>query len=129
MIQIDTDSPVPLEDQLKRALREAIARGEVQSGDELPSSRQLAGDLGIHFNTVARAYRGLRDEGLLRIGRGRGVVVRAREGDPEDPALHARVLDHLRDAVTEARLGGIPLARTEELFRSYLERWQEESKA
>jgi len=125
MIRIDLDSPVPLEEQLRSALREAIARGEVEPGQELPSSRQLGGDLGIHWNTVARAYRRLRDEGLLVIGRGRGVYVRSRdEADAEAPELRARVEEKLRDAVTEAKLGGWSLERLETIFHSHLDEWR-----
>ena len=130
MIRIDLDSPVPLEEQLRSALREAIARGEVAAGQELPSSRQLGGDLGIHFNTVARAYRRLRDEGLLTIGRGRGVYVRARDEDAADaPEVRSRVEEKLRDVVTEATLGGWSLERLEELFREHLDEWRGASAA
>lgn len=127
MIQIDLESTVPLEEQLRQAVREAIARGEVLPGQELPSSRQLAADLGIHWNTVARAYRSMRDDGLLVIGRGRGVLVRAREGSPEDPELRERVIAKMRDAVTEARLGGIDLDAIGGIFQRHLESWQEEA--
>lgn len=75
---MSVDSSVPLEEQVREQIREAIARGEVVAGDPLPSVRQLAGDLGIHWNTVARAYRRLRDEGLLVVGRGRGKSLRCR---------------------------------------------------
>ena len=129
MIQIDLESTVPLEEQLRAGIREAIARGDVESGQELPSSRQLAADLGIHFNTVARAYRSMRDEGLLVIGRGRGVFVRERESSPDDPTMRRRVMDKMRDAVTEARLGGIPLEEIGGIFQDHLESWQQEAKS
>jgi GntR family transcriptional regulator len=77
MIRIDLDSPKPLEEQISLALRQALAQGAIASGEELPSVRQLAGDLGVHWNTVARAYRRLADEGLLIVRRGRGAVIRA----------------------------------------------------
>jgi len=116
---------VPLEEQLRGALREAIADGRVGPGEELPSSRQLAGDLGIHHNTVARAYRRLRDEGLVVIGRGRGVLVRAREPETAAaPELRLRVEQKLRDAITEARLAGLPLERFEDLMRRQLAAWR-----
>jgi len=76
VIRIDVAGPKPLEEQITLALRQALAQGGIAPGDELPSVRQLAGDLGVHWNTVARAYRRLADEGLLVVRRGRGAVVR-----------------------------------------------------
>ena len=75
MIRIDLDSPKPLEEQIVVGLRQALAQGTLAPGAELPSVRQLAGDLGVHWNTVARAYRRLADEGVLLVRRGRGAVV------------------------------------------------------
>ncbi len=126
MIQIDLESSVPLEEQLCRAIREAMARGEVVPGDELPSSRQLGRDLGIHWNTVARAYRRLRDEGLLTIGRGRGVFARSREAsDNGSPELLGRIEERIKDLLTEARLGGLSLDRVDALVKQQLEEWAE----
>lgn len=76
MIRIDVSGPRPLEEQITLALRQALAQGGIAAGEELPSVRQLAGDLGVHWNTVARAYRRLADEGLVVVRRGRGAVVR-----------------------------------------------------
>jgi DNA-binding transcriptional regulator YhcF (GntR family) len=76
LIRVDVTSPRPLEEQITLAIRQGLAQGNLAPGDELPSVRQLAGDLGVHWNTVARAYRRLADEGLLVVRRGRGVVVR-----------------------------------------------------
>jgi DNA-binding transcriptional regulator YhcF (GntR family) len=76
VIRIDVSGPKPLEEQITQALRQALAQGGIAAGDELPSVRQLAGDLGVHWNTVARAYRRLADEGLVVVRRGRGAVVR-----------------------------------------------------
>ncbi|MEW6278583.1 MAG: GntR family transcriptional regulator, partial [Candidatus Eremiobacterota bacterium] len=73
MIRIQVDSTVPLVEQLQQELRRAIARGEVGPGDPLPPVRQLAADLGINWNTVARAYRALELEGLVSTARGRGT--------------------------------------------------------
>jgi GntR family transcriptional regulator len=125
MIAIDLDSPIPLEDQLCRAIREAIARGEVAAGDPLPSSRQLAGDLQIHWNTVARAYRRLSDEGLLSVRRGRGVVVKPlpKSTDPT-PAILDRVSVAVREAITEARLNGMTLKAFGELVDGEIHRWK-----
>lgn len=75
MLTISLNSPVPIHDQLVAGLRGLIASGALAKGDELPPVRQLAADLGINLNTVARAYRELTDSGLLASVRGRGTVV------------------------------------------------------
>lgn len=75
MLTISLASPVPIHDQLVAGLRGLIASGALAKGDELPPVRQLAADLGINLNTVARAYRELTSAGLLASVRGRGTVV------------------------------------------------------
>lgn len=74
-LKIDSSSPVPLHEQVAAAIRRAIADGEAEPGDRLPPARDLAAVLEVNPNTVLRALRTLRDEGLLEFRRGRGVTV------------------------------------------------------
>jgi GntR family transcriptional regulator len=121
MISIDLDSGTPLEEQIHRELRRAIAAGAVGPGDRLPSARQLGADLGVHWNTVARAYRRLHEEGLATVGRGRHVVVHRPAPDPD--AARVRVDAKLRDLVTEARLAGMTRRGVQEALLVELDRW------
>jgi GntR family transcriptional regulator len=119
-MKVVLDSPVPLEEQLYRELRHSVASGEVSVGQELPSVRQLAGDLGIHWNTVARAYRRLAEEGLVAIRRGRSARVLPQTTSSRrapDRSLRETVAQKLRDTLTEAHLGGLPLEDVQALFR------------
>lgn len=75
VLEIDVSSPVPLHEQVAGAIRRAIAEGEAVPGERLPPARDLAAVLGVNANTVFRALRTLRDEGLLEFRRGRGVTV------------------------------------------------------
>ena len=72
--------------QLANVLAAAIRRGELAAGDRLPPVRQVAAELGVNFNTIARGYRLLADQGLVETRRGRGTSV-TEGGDLSDPAL------------------------------------------
>lgn len=74
-LYVDGSSPVPLHEQVAAAIRRAIADGEASPGERLPPARDLASVLGVNTNTVLRALRTLRAEGLLEFRRGRGVTV------------------------------------------------------
>jgi DNA-binding transcriptional regulator YhcF (GntR family) len=120
VITVSLTSPVPLHDQLVGELRRLLATGKLRTGDELPPVRQLAGDLGINLNTVARAYRELTEAGLLASGRGRGTVVIATVERPSGrPAQEKkRVEAALGAALADAKIAGF----TEKEARSMLER-------
>jgi len=75
MFKIDHASPVPPHEQVAAAVRRAIAEGEARAGDRLPPAKDLAAVLGVNANTVLRALRALREEGLVEFRRGRGVSV------------------------------------------------------
>jgi GntR family transcriptional regulator len=104
---VDRDDALPLHEQVAGEIRRAIADGEAGPGDRLPPARDLAAVLGVNSNTVLRALRMLRDEGLLEFRRGRGVTV---AGTPE----HGAVLARARELLYFARQHGY---RPDELAR------------
>ncbi|MHB1710502.1 MAG: GntR family transcriptional regulator [Acidimicrobiales bacterium] len=73
--KIDRQSSMLLFEQVAGEIRRAVAEGEVVPGERLPPAKDLAAVLGVNSNTVLRALRQLRDEGLLEFRRGRGVTV------------------------------------------------------
>jgi GntR family transcriptional regulator len=87
-VKVDRDEPTALHDQVAAEIRRAIADGEAKPGERLPPARDLAAVLGVNANTVYRALRMLRDEGLLEFRRGHGVTV---AGTPEKGAVLGRV--------------------------------------
>jgi len=107
-IRIDLDSPVPVYRQIMDAMRILLVEGALRPGNAIPSVRQLALALGVHFNTVGEAYRQLAEEGWLDLRHGRRAVVLAR-GRP--PALSAEKTqefrNRLRTLVAEAKAQGM----------------------
>jgi GntR family transcriptional regulator len=81
---VNKADPTDLYEQVAAEIRRAIADGEAEPGDRLPPARDMAAVLGVNSNTVFRALRLLRDEGLLEFRRGRGVSV---VGSPERGAV------------------------------------------
>jgi GntR family transcriptional regulator len=120
MIKISLNSSTPLHDQIVAELRGLIAAGTLIQGDELPPVRQLAADLGINQNTVARAYRELTEAGLLASVRGRGtVVIDTIEKSCGRPAEERqRIESSMGAALADAKIAG--LAETE--VRAMVER-------
>ena len=76
---INTDDPTPIYAQLERAIRFAIATDKLRVGEQLPTVRQLAVDLKINANTVAKVYAELERTGVVETQRGVGTFVRARQ--------------------------------------------------
>jgi DNA-binding transcriptional regulator YhcF (GntR family) len=77
-VSLNLDSTIPAYRQIADDLRRHLVDERLEPGDQLPPIRQLALDLGVHFNTVALAYRLLADEGWLELKRRRGATVIAR---------------------------------------------------
>ena len=74
-ISIDPNDRTPIYAQLERGIRVAIATGRLRSGDQLPTVRQLAVDLRVNANTVAKVYVTLEREGVLVTQRGVGTFI------------------------------------------------------
>lgn len=106
-ITIDLDSAAPVYRQIVDAIRAYLVDGTLGPGDQLPPVRQLAVDLGVHFNTVAEAYRMLADEGWLDLRRRRGAVVIARERPASEPDERDRLTRRLRELVAELQARGL----------------------
>lgn len=74
-VTVDTTSPIPPFEQLRAGIAKLIAVGQLPAGTQLPSVRQLAGDLALAPGTVQRAYTELQAAGLVRVRARRGVIV------------------------------------------------------
>jgi GntR family transcriptional regulator len=92
-LNVDPSASAPLHDQVASQIRRAIADGEASPGERLPPARHLAAIMHVNTNTVLRALRTLRDEGLVEMRPGRGTRV---SGTPERGALVAAALELVR---------------------------------
>ncbi len=124
MVTISLASAVPIHDQLVAGLRGLIAAVKLAKDDELPPVRQLAADLGINLNTVARAYRELTDAGLLASVRGRGTVVIATVERPSGPKAdeRKRMEAGIAAAFDDAKIAGLSREAVERLVDRQLNR-------
>jgi len=96
-IEIDPESGVPIYMQLVDRVRQLVATGVLQPGQQLPTMRQLATDLRINYNTVGRAYLVLEQEGIISTQQGRGTYVASRLTGAEVQRLRAAKLRSMID--------------------------------
>jgi GntR family transcriptional regulator len=97
MLAVDPKDPTPIYAQLDRAIRAAVATGQLTTGVQLPTVRQLAVDLRVNANTVARVYTELERAGVLETRRGVGTFV---TGRPPERSARAASEMRLRSLVT-----------------------------
>jgi len=109
-VRIDRSDPTLLHDQVAAQIRRSIADGEAKPGERLPPARDLAAVMGVNTNTVLRALRLLRDEGLLEFRRGLGIRV---SGTPQRGAVIAKAIE----LVQLSRHGGYDRAELLEIIQ------------
>jgi GntR family transcriptional regulator len=110
-VKVDRQERTELHEQVAGEIRRAIADGEAKPGERLPPARDLAAVLGVNTNTVLRALRQLRDEGLLEFRRGRGITV---VGTPQRGAVVAQA----KELVHIARRHGYRLDELVDIIES-----------
>jgi len=124
-VEIDLQSETPIYVQIYNQIKRDIASGSLEPGDQLPPSRKLADQLGVNFNTVARAYRILDQAGLVSLQHGRGTFVLPcpspeREGQVRKEALESLIERFLEQA---ARLAHSP-EEVAQLVQRGLQIWE-----
>lgn len=120
-IRLDLDSPIPATRQIADALRVELVEGRLKPGDDLPSVRRAAVDLGLHFNTVAEAYRQLATEGWLDLKHGRSARVAERKSPAASRDVVAGYRQRLRTLVSQMRADGVSTQRIADELRSLAE--------
>jgi GntR family transcriptional regulator len=94
-IQIDKNCRIPIYDQIKEQIKGLIHAGQVKTGDQLPTIRELSVNLSVNFNTVALAYRDLVNEGVIITERGKGTFVAGTPGEEEMKTIRQEKLTSL----------------------------------
>lgn len=123
LITVDTTSSEPPYEQVRRQIAARVSSGELAAGQKLPTVRQLATDLGLANNTVARAYRELEAGGVIATHGRKGTFVRSSLLDVDDTTARS---DDAQDAAAEyaalARRLGLSLAEATRLLET---RWSD----
>jgi GntR family transcriptional regulator len=110
-LRIDLGSDVPAYRQIVDGIRILLVNGRLAPGTELPSVRRVAMDLGVHFNTVAEAYRTLAADGWLDLRHGRGATVLKRGAPAVNTEKVAAFRQRLRALVAEMQSEGASAAK------------------
>ena len=90
VLAVDPHDSTPIYAQLERGVRAAIATGRLKPGDQLPTVRQMAVDLQVNANTVARVYAELERSGVIETKRGVGSFISASPSQAHPPREHER---------------------------------------
>ena len=124
-ISLNFRSGIPIYIQIMEQIKRQIAGGALHPGDQLPTVRQMATDLRVNFNTIARAYRLLDEAGIISTQHGRGTYILEETSAETSTQLRQQALEELtqRYLETAVRLGFPPL-EVAGLFEASLEKWK-----
>jgi GntR family transcriptional regulator len=126
--KVEQDSKVPIYVQIEEQIRAMIAAGQLRPGDQLPTIRELAADLRVNYNTIARVYLDLDHDGVISTQRGRGTFVAGVPDDKEMAKMREEKLEAIvRSALDEARSLGYSPDEIAATFEGGLRRWREEN--
>jgi GntR family transcriptional regulator len=125
-IKIDFRSSTPLYIQIMEQIRQMVASSELKQGDQLPTVRQLATELRVNFNTVARAYRMLDEAGLISTQHGRGTYIWEQPSDAVVQKLRQQGLEGLTQRyLAEAARRGFTPAEVSTSLNQHLQNWMD----
>ena len=114
-LELDFQSRVPIYLQIVDQVKNLARAGVLRPGDQLPTVREVAAELRVNFNTVARAYRLLHEERVISTQQGRGTYALEFPGDGEPEAARAALLSRLVEGwQAEARRLGFTLEEVED---------------
>lgn len=123
MFDINPRSSIPIYQQLVEGVKEAVARGVLAPGERLPTVREMAAELALNPNTIAKAYQKLEQEGVIESMRSRGTFVAERLPEANPPAAKATLTSLIEKVLVEAYHLGVDSEELRRLFEESLQRW------
>jgi GntR family transcriptional regulator len=125
-IQIDKNRRLPIYDQIEEQIKGLINSGQIKTGDQLPTIRDLSVKLSVNFNTVVLAYRDLVNEGIIITERGKGTFVAETPGEEEMKIIRREKLNNMIAALVREtdRLG----YNHEEIGRALIDQFKNKSR-
>lgn len=125
-LSLDFRSGTPIYLQIMEQIRQMVANGDLVQGDQLPTVRQLATDLRVNFNTVARAYRLLDQAGLISTQHGRGTYIWEAPSEETMDQLRQQSLEGLtRRYLHEAARLGVTPEDVKNIISNYVSEWND----
>ena len=122
-ISINSESSVPIYIQIEDSIHSLIAAGQIQPGEQLPTIRELAADIRVNLNTVARAYYELDREGVISTQRGRGTFVSGKPDEQQIAKKRLKLLGSIIEtALKEAHNLGYSVGEIKKAFNEELDK-------
>lgn len=122
ILKVDFDSDVPIYLQIRNGIVVGIANKQLKEGDELPSVRGLAEDIGVNMHTVNKSYSMLKDDGYIKIDRRKGAIVSFNLKNNNEEFLN-KLEENMEIYIAECINRGISLEsfkyKIEEIFNNY----------
>jgi GntR family transcriptional regulator len=119
-ISIQTSSPEPVYEQIVRQIHEAVKAGALKPGTLLPTVRQLATDLLLNRNTVARAYKILEDQGVIQTAGRKGTFVRQNAAQEVAKVKSGRAERVMRRVIKALMVDGLSRKEITNIFNDAL---------
>jgi GntR family transcriptional regulator len=123
-LHVDPRSAVPVYQQVVEGVKEAVARGVLTPGDKLPAVRELAMELTINHNTVAKAYQELEREHVIEVIRGHGTFIAQEPSVPDALKRLREMKEAMVKWIVEAHHLKVSDEELMQLFRTVLEEWR-----
>ncbi len=122
-IKINLQSKVPIYIQIIDQIKHMLAVGELEPGDQLPTTRQLAADLRVNFNTIARAYRMLDEEGLISTQHGRGTYILSTSEENGEQLRKTDIEWLTKSYIEEGTKLGYSVNEIKQIFENQIRQW------
>ena len=121
ILNLDMNSETPIYTQICNQIVKAIAMNHLSEGDELPSVRSLASDIGVNLHTVNKAYNALKADGFLIVNRRKGVLVNSKDAYQSTPSYEAFLKTQLEVLVVESLARGLNEAALNKMIKKIVE--------